>query len=616
MPVTPGNCIPSGSGPGTCSCQMHDDECLQDDNGIFYRRSTNDGSGVIVTSFVDTSGAPYTPVGVIGPCCCGGPNTDDECLTDDNGVFYRRTTTDEDGNVTVTYVDVSGAPYTPVGTVMPCDTQDIAVQKQVLCEEVDGEQVKFERHWVYTAGALTSTFDTDFDGNPYTVTGPVSACEEPCCPIVLATGCWDDGTASGEWVAVQQSDGTVTVTDVATNDPVDPTDVVPCPSDKLVQKQVICDDDGAGNVTPFERHFVYNLDGTLDSTFDTDADGNPYTVVGTATICPAPESNAIVQKQVLCDDDGSGTAVQFERHFVYNADGTLASTYDTDANGDPYTLVGEAVICEEVCCPIVLATGCWDDGTTTGEWTSVQQPDGTVEVLDVATGDPVDPADIIPCPVDPTVTNAIVQKQVLCDNVNGTVTEFERHFVYNPDGTLASTYDTDVDGAPYAVQGTVEVCSEPCCPRKISEGCYDDGSGLATWISVLNPDSTIVIFDPQTGGNVDPADMVQCPDTGDGGTGTTTPNPATSYQTSITNVQGSPQTFTPNGDLVAWSVRNRTATSQTATVQVNGGPNSTLFTNEGVSAALSGPESNDVLDDTITVNPGNGIVRVVLTRRV
>lgn len=49
----------------------------------------------------------------------GGRSVDDECLQDDNGVFYRRTI-DDNGTVTVTTVDVGGATYVPVGAVTAC----------------------------------------------------------------------------------------------------------------------------------------------------------------------------------------------------------------------------------------------------------------------------------------------------------------------------------------------------------------------------------------------------------------------------------------------------------------------------------------------------------------
>lgn len=50
------------------------------------------------------------------------------------------------------------------------------------------------------------------------------------------------------------------------------------------------------------------------------------------------------------------------------------------------------------CCPEVVGDGCWDDGTNSGTWISLRDPDGTVSVIDPTTGNAVDPDDIGDCP--------------------------------------------------------------------------------------------------------------------------------------------------------------------------------------------------------------------------
>lgn len=55
------------------------------------------------------------------------------------------------------------------------------------------------------------------------------ACVEPCCDQVLDEGCWNDGTDSGVWVSIRDSDGNVTLTDPVTGLEVDAADVVACP---------------------------------------------------------------------------------------------------------------------------------------------------------------------------------------------------------------------------------------------------------------------------------------------------------------------------------------------------------------------------------------------------
>lgn len=53
---------------------------------------------------------------------------DDECLQDDNGVFFRRVVDDGLGNLTVSTVDVAGNPYIPVGTVVACNGEQPTVR--------------------------------------------------------------------------------------------------------------------------------------------------------------------------------------------------------------------------------------------------------------------------------------------------------------------------------------------------------------------------------------------------------------------------------------------------------------------------------------------------------
>jgi hypothetical protein len=51
---------------------------------------------------------------------------------------------------------------------------------------------------------------------------------------------------------------------------------------------LLCDDNGAGTVTPFLRRYVASPAGTVTTT-DTELDGStPYTVTGTVTVCTTP----------------------------------------------------------------------------------------------------------------------------------------------------------------------------------------------------------------------------------------------------------------------------------------------------------------------------------------
>jgi hypothetical protein len=77
----------------------------------------------------------------------------------------------------------------------------------------------------------------DADGAEVDVTGLtllpcVTDPDEPleCCPIVVGSGCWDDGTATGRYISLLGTDGTITQVDDLTGDPVAAGDVVDCPT--------------------------------------------------------------------------------------------------------------------------------------------------------------------------------------------------------------------------------------------------------------------------------------------------------------------------------------------------------------------------------------------------
>lgn len=71
--------------------------------------------------------------------------------------------------------------------------------------------------------------------------------------------------------------------------------------------------------------------------------------------------------------------------------------FDQNQTPVPATEPGLEFVDCTACCDEVLGDGCWDDGTTTGTWVSVRDPDGTVTLTDPATGVTVDPADIVDC---------------------------------------------------------------------------------------------------------------------------------------------------------------------------------------------------------------------------
>ncbi|MFC8723764.1 hypothetical protein [Streptomyces bacillaris] len=71
---------------------------------------------------------------------------------------------------------------------------------------------------------------------------------------------------------------------------------------------LLCDDDGAGSVTPFLRRYSTSAAGTVTTT-DTELDGSTaYTVAGTVTVCAAAADPAELTVHGSQDTDWSLTA--------------------------------------------------------------------------------------------------------------------------------------------------------------------------------------------------------------------------------------------------------------------------------------------------------------------
>lgn len=110
---------------GDTDSTSNDDECLQDDNGVFFRRTTNDGDGNIVVSLVDVTGTPYVPVGTVKACGIEAPvvKTKHHMATNANpwtnalptGVVTSVTYTVIDGTADVTDSDSQTVTNIPAG---------------------------------------------------------------------------------------------------------------------------------------------------------------------------------------------------------------------------------------------------------------------------------------------------------------------------------------------------------------------------------------------------------------------------------------------------------------------------------------------------------------------
>ena len=132
-----------------------------------------------------------------------------QCLQDDSGatffVTYLIDPTTGLPSAAPIYMDVTGAPYTPTGTITkpknPLDTE-----VKLFCDAGNADQ-KFLKVIVFEEdGTISNVNDVDLLGAPYTPVGPIENCEnepEPECELVDIWLCDIEGIVEGvsekEW---------------------------------------------------------------------------------------------------------------------------------------------------------------------------------------------------------------------------------------------------------------------------------------------------------------------------------------------------------------------------------------------------------------------------------
>ncbi|MDQ1018957.1 hypothetical protein [Streptomyces afghaniensis] len=141
------------------------------------------------------TGATYTPTGTVTVCPAGVEQPDQDVIqlcdvaADGTSVpFIRDLRRDETGTVTgFSDYDLSGAAYTPTGTVGLCSTPQPERDLTVLCDTYpDGSVVEFVRDYERdAAGAITGHSDYSLDGAAYTSStgGTVGQCQPPACEL-------------------------------------------------------------------------------------------------------------------------------------------------------------------------------------------------------------------------------------------------------------------------------------------------------------------------------------------------------------------------------------------------------------------------------------------------
>ena len=275
-----------------------------------------DPTGGVVAGpfFLDPlTGLPAVPGGAVIACpdnqgfskiLCDGGNGNFE--------FVRFYTLDSSGVVTITDVDLDGAPYVVVGPVNDCcdELECIDGQYFVLCDDGTDPNTQFLRRYdVTTLGAVT-TVDTELDGtSAYVVIGSVVIC-----PTQTEITNWRDD----------------------------------------VELEILCDpipaNGSPGQLVPFLRRYEYLEDGTLDTTVDTELDGITAYVPGSP---PVPCYNQLIDVEpiVFCDEGNGGE--QFLRRYTWlqtefssQPDNGQLGIVDTELDGvTAYVPTGPVALC-------------------------------------------------------------------------------------------------------------------------------------------------------------------------------------------------------------------------------------------------------------------------------
>ncbi|WP_327415400.1 hypothetical protein [Streptomyces sp. NBC_01233] len=490
---TPG-LLPADAGP--CDAGCLDTVCRQlcdDTDGDGQADATYtelwcirlDGTAELVLTYQDDPSVPYTPVSPV-ECTYGCPESETVTLCDETGPFLRRYTWLQ-GTATFEDFDLDGAtPHVVTGTVGICagsgeaaaccapstattplcraDGSTILLVVRSACgdcgEEPTDPQVV---GWLDTAGVFT----------PGPAPDDADLCTSGCVDTVCRTRCDDtdgdgaaDATYSELWCV--QADGTATLVLTYQDDPSVPyTPVAPvdCEYGSTSSEVVpLCDEVG-----PFLRRYFWL--GDAASFEDVALDGTtPWVVTGDVGVCsPAQECEAPTTPAAtlgLCLADGTPIAVLVTRDCegTVTQDGWLNLTTGTYAAGDP---------------PVgTMACGNPRSISTTGTFCDVDPGTGdvlglvlieytygadgavtAVRLVDATTGTNYVPqGEVTTCPAGVAQPERdIVQ---LCDVAgDGTVTEFVRDYARDENGAIVGHTDYLLDGTPYAVAGTVGVCS-------------------------------------------------------------------------------------------------------------------------------------------------------------
>ncbi|PWI15961.1 hypothetical protein DI272_18675 [Streptomyces sp. Act143] len=351
---------------------------------------------------------------------------------------------------------VTGAAYTPTGTLGPCSSSggcNATTTAQILCDvAADGTATQFVRATTYDCeGALLATLDRGLDGTPYTATGTVGVCptspdcESPTTPVTSVGLCLADGTPIAVTVVrdctgAVTSEGWINLTTGAWSAGAVPAGTVACGESRSIQVSgTFCDVDAGGDVVGLVLvEYTYDDIGAIASVRLVDAvTGGTYTPTGTVTVCPAGVEQPERDILELCDTATDGTVTAFVRDYARDENGAIVGHSDYTLDGAPYTPTGTVGSCSVEPCrdsQTVLVCDVPADSTTTITPTITDATSAEAGLQRFPTlpgpytslwagGSLVWPADPGPAPaqVHPVATGKIAADLAGCDGASGTL---------------------------------------------------------------------------------------------------------------------------------------------------------------------------------------------------
>lgn len=385
---------------------------------------------------------------------------------------------------------VTGATYTPQGTLGPCsaDGCNATTSVLVLCDTAaDGTATQFVRATTYDCqGTVLGSLDRTLAGAAYTVTGTVGVCptspdcDSPTTPTATVGLCLADGTPIAVTVVrdctgAVTSEGWINLTTGAWSAGAPPAGTVACGSSQSVQVSgTFCDVLPDGTVAGLVLvEYSYADDGTIASVRLVDATtGTTYTPTGTITTCPAGVAQPEQDLLQLCDVAADGTSTPFVRDYRRDELGAITGHSDYTLDGAAYTPTGTVSVCQPAAEPCrnsqtVMVCDVPADSTTTitptitdasGADAGLQRfPDLPGPYTPLWTGGSlVWPADPGPAPaqIHPVATGLIAADLAGCDGASGTLNVSVR-VTQNGPGTGQAW-----DGALQIIKGTTVLASQ------------------------------------------------------------------------------------------------------------------------------------------------------------